>query len=90
MTIIQQKQNARFTLILLTLGLVSLQSCGYLIRAVVAPNNCKKCEIYQGGSVVFTEDDCGGGVANMETRVKARAYDMGPDHTVECESYKQE
>jgi len=66
------------------------QSCGYILREIVASNTCKKCEILDCGSVIETEDECGGGVHNMEMRMKARAYDLGPHYSVECETYKSE
>lgn len=43
-----------------------------------------------GGTVILSEEDCGGGVFNMEQRMKAEAHDMGPSFYVECESYKAE
>lgn len=71
---------------------VGLASCAYMARSVIAPNSCKKCEVIDNntGSVVWTEDECGGGVANMEQRAKVEAYDRGCHHTVKCESYKRE
>ena len=57
----------------------------------VASGSCKKCEVVdQWGEAVHTEDGCGGEVYNMEQRTKARAYEMGCDYTVRCESYKKE
>ena len=77
-------------LTLLSLLVFSLSSCGYVFLSLVAPNSCKKCEIMDGGTVVLSEEDCGGGVFNMEQRMKAEAHDMGPSFYVECESYKAE
>ena len=76
----------------IVMGLILLmtQSCGYIVRAIIAPNSCKKCDILVGGSIIETRDECGGGVYNMETKMKARAYDLGPDYYVECETYKSE
>ena len=67
-----------------------IQSCGYIVTEVVAPNTCKKCDILAGSSVVETRDECGGGVYNMEMKMKARAYDLGPNYYLECETYKLE
>lgn len=68
-----------------------LVSCGYMARQVLTPNTCKKCDIIdQFGEVVWSEDDCGGGVYNMEQRAKATAYDYGCGNTVNCYSYKSE
>lgn len=70
--------------------LMMTQSCGYIVREIVAPNSCKKCDILLEGSVIETSDECGGGVYNMETKMKARAYDLGPDYYVNCQSYMSE
>ena len=53
-------------------------------------NSCKKCEIFdQFNNVVWSTDECGGEVYNMELRAKAEAYDYGCDHTLRCNSYKK-
>ena len=68
-------------------------SCGYLFREVATGNSCKKCEVRDNdgtGSVVWSEDDCGGGVHRMEDRCKIAAYDFGCNHKCSCETYKQE
>ncbi len=71
--------------------IVSLNSCAYMTRSVVAPNSCKKCEVIDNmGTIVWSEDECGGGVHNMELRCKAEAYDYGCDHKCSCESYRKE
>ena len=70
--------------------LFSLNSCGYLFREIISPNNCKKCEIYnQNNDIVWSSDECGGEVYNMELRAKAKAYDYGCNHTLSCKSYKK-
>lgn len=79
-----------FKFIIAGLVMCTVTSCGYILRAIVTPNSCKKCEILDGGSIILTKDECGGGVHNMETKMKAKAYDMGPSYVVECESYKSE
>ena len=69
---------------------MSVTSCGYLFREVVTPNSWKKCEIFdQFNNVVWSTDECGGEVYNMELRAKAEAYDYGCDHTLRCNSYKK-
>ena len=82
----------KFVLIftLLSFLVFSLSSCGYLLLSVVAPNSCKKCDLLVDGSVISSEEACGGAVFNMEQRMKADAHDMGDGYTVECESYKAE
>ena len=66
-------------------------SCAYMAREVVAPNTCKRCNVYdEQGNVVWSEDDCGGGVHNMVLRGKAAAYDLGCNHVLKCQSYKAE
>ena len=77
---------------LLILGLVTiLSSCGYMARELATPNTCKRCEIVDNwGTVVWSEDECGGSVYNMEQRAKAEAYDRGCDYRVNCDTYKKE
>jgi len=72
-------------------GFLFLNSrCAYVAREVVAPNSCKRCEILNAqGTSVWSDDDCGGGVANMELKCKAEAYDLGCNHICNCESYKK-
>lgn len=71
--------------------LVAISSCAFIAREIIAPNNCKKCVLIgPSGEEVWSEDDCGGGVANMETRCKVEAYDRGCDYKCSCESYKNE
>ena len=66
-------------------------SCAYMAREMVAPKSCKKCNVYdEQGNVVWTEDDCGGGVHNMVLRGKAAAYDLGCNHVLKCQTYKAE
>ena len=67
-----------------------MSSCGYIARAIVTPDVCKKCEILNEGVSVWSEDACGGGVHNMEQRAKAKAYELGPGHEVVCIRYKSE
>jgi hypothetical protein len=58
---------------------------------MVAPNQCKKCEVVDySGNVVWSEDDCGGGIYNMEMRAKVEAYDRGCDYQVRCSTWKNE
>jgi len=71
--------------------ILSTTSCGYLLREIVTPNNCKKCQIYnQSNDVVWERDECGGDVYNMELKAKAEAYDFGCDYTLKCNSYKKD
>ena len=85
-----KKYNMKSIIILLGIS-ISLSSCAYMAREVVAKNSCKRCEVINSsGDVVWSEDDCGGGVHNMELRAKGEAYDMGCGHTVNCTSYKQD
>lgn len=77
-------------LLMIFFFVMSVTSCGYLFREVVTPNSCKKCEIFdQFNNVVWSTDECGGEVYNMELRAKAEAYDYGCDHTLRCNSYKK-
>ena len=69
---------------------ICLNSCGYLFRELATPNRCKKCEIFdQFNNVVWSTDECGGEVYNMELRAKAEAYEYGCNHTLRCNSYKK-
>ena len=62
-----------------------------MARSLATPNQCKKCEVIgPGGNVAWSENECGGGVYNMEDRAKVAAYDMGCDYSVRCETYKAE
>jgi hypothetical protein len=71
-------------------SLLSLTSCGYIFREIATPSNCKKCEIFNlNGDIVWSTDECGGEVYNMELRAKAKAYDYGCNHTLSCKSYKK-
>lgn len=82
--------NLKKITLIASLALV-LGSCAYMARSIVAPNSCKKCQVIDpSGNVVWSEDDCGGGVANMDTRCKVEAYDRGCDYVCSCESYKTE
>lgn len=78
-------------IVILLASSLLLGSCGYMVRQMATPNSCKKCEITNDfGTVVWTEDDCGGGVYNMEQRAKAEAYDKGCGFKVSCSTYKKE
>lgn len=83
-------KNSVLKISLLAFIAFSLSSCGYLLLSAVAPNSCKKCEILDGGSIISSEEACGGALFNMEQRMKAEAHDMGQGYYVECESYKAE
>ena len=77
----------------LIIGLITagLTSCAYMFNEVVSPNRCKKCVVVdQFGTEVWSEDECGGGTANMDLRCKAEAYDRGCDYTCQCEVYRTE
>ena len=61
-------------IILLVGASLILNSCGYMARAVVAPNNCKICQVMNAqNQQVWVEDECGGNVHNMEMRAKVAA-----------------
>ena len=79
------------SIILLIFSLLIVNSCAYMAREIFASKRCKKCDIYnQSGNSVWSEDECGGGVHNMELRGKAAAYDLGCDHHLKCNAYKND
>lgn len=79
------------TKLVLSVIIITFTSCGYIAREMITPKSCKKCEILdQNNNLVWSENNCGGGVYNMEQRAKAKAYDLGCGHRVSCENYKEE
>ena len=79
------------TRLILSVTIITFASCGYIARQIITPKSCKKCEILDHyNNLVWSENNCGGGVYNMEQRAKATAYDLGCGHTVICEIYCKE
>lgn len=79
------------TRLVLSVIIITFTSCGYIARQIITPKSCKKCEILdQYNNLVWSENNCGGGVYNMEQRAKAIAYDLGCGHRVSCEIYFEE
>ncbi len=61
-----------------------------MARELFAGKKCQTCEIRdENSTMVWSETDCGGGVYNMELKAKARAYDMGCNHTLTCNKFKK-
>lgn len=88
-----RKKFNRFSKIFLILLITnsSLTSCAYIFYEVATPNSCKKCQVIDSYNyAVWTEDNCGGGVFNMELRAKAEAYELGCGFRVSCFSYDRE
>lgn len=80
-----------FKNLIFIIGIIFLtNSCGFLFREIVTPNMCMKCEILNPSNVVvWSSDECGGEVYNMETKAKASAYDYGCDFTLNCKNYRK-
>jgi hypothetical protein len=62
-----------------------LTSCAQILGDLLFPNYCQECKVLDmSNSVVWSEEECGGGQDDMETRCKAEAYDRGYGATCEC------
>ena len=73
-----------------------LSSCANIAKSLVAPNQCKKCEVYDtnSGVVLDTFEGCGGSNVRLEEDAKVAAFEImrggNPNIDVRCESWKQE
>jgi hypothetical protein len=81
----------KLKLTLSIIGLFAASSCGYMARSIFTPNQCQRCEVlHRDGTVIWSEEECGGGIYNMEDRAKVEAYDRGCDYSIRCNTYKKE
>ena len=84
----------KFALILISATVLS--SCANIAKEVVAPNRCKKCEVYdnQTGEVLQTFEGCGGSNVGLEDDAKIAAFGFmrggNCNIDVRCETYKLE
>ncbi|MGB0391821.1 MAG: hypothetical protein ACPGRC_09495 [Salibacteraceae bacterium] len=45
-------------------------SCANVFQAVVFPNQCKKCVVYQNGKIVYEIEGCGANNVRLEETAK--------------------
>jgi hypothetical protein len=79
------------------LSIITLSSCANIAKGLVAPNQCKKCEVYleDTGEVINTYEGCGSENVRLEEEAKVAAYDYikstgNTSATVRCESWRKE
>lgn len=86
-------------LLIISLGFVSLMfSCRSVFNGVVAPNQCKKCDVINRntGAVVWSNEGCGAENTQLLEKAKQEAYDMSRtsydlcDLEVICVSWKKD
>jgi hypothetical protein len=71
-------------------------SCASIAKGLVAPNQCKKCEVYdtQTGEVLSTHEGCGSSNVRLEEDAKVKAFEImrggNCNIDVRCETWKQE
>ncbi len=71
-------------------------ACANIAKGLVAPNQCKKCEVYDigSGAVLDTYEGCGGSNVRLEEDAKVAAFDLmrggNTNIDVRCETWKQE
>ena len=82
--------------ILLLPAIIILGSCANIAKGLVAPNSCKKCEVYDTntGEVISTHEGCGSSNVRLEEDAKVAAYEKmqggNCSISVRCETWKQE
>lgn len=78
---------------------VLFTSCEAIFHGVVTPDQCKRCEVRnkKTSEVVWQEEGCGSGKANIEDKAKVEAYEQNNDeignfckYIVTCETWKEE
>lgn len=81
------------TLMLLSVTLLS--SCANIAKGLVAPNSCKKCEVYntETGEILGVYEGCGSENIRLEEKAKVAAFDVMKKGNctidVRCETYKK-
>lgn len=82
-------------IVLFLISATLLSSCANIAKGVVAPNKCKKCEVYntQTGEVLGIYEGCGSDNVRLEEKAKVAAFDIMKGGTcnidVRCETYKK-
>lgn len=76
---------------------VTIQSCSWLFNEAVNTNYCKKCKVInqKTNEVIWSEEGCGGNIANIEDNAKLEAYEENSERRdcafeVKCERWKKE
>ncbi len=76
---------------------LTLSSCANIAQGLIAPNMCKKCEVYLEDTeeVIETFEGCGSSNVRLEEEAKVAAYDYiksnnDIDVAVRCETWRQE
>ena len=74
-----------------------LSSCANIAKGLVAPNQCKKCEVYleDTGDIINTYEGCGSENVRLEEEAKVSAFDYikstgNTNVNVRCESWRKE
>ena len=85
----------KYLLILITALTVS--SCANIAKGLVAPNQCKKCEVYieNTAEIIKTFEGCGSENVRLEEEAKVYAYDYikrtrNVNTAVRCESWRKD
>lgn len=73
-----------------------LASCANIAKGIVAPNRCKKCEVYntETGEVLRVIEECGSANVRLEEEAKIDAFNRmrggSCNVDVRCHTYKKE
>jgi hypothetical protein len=77
--------------------LMLLSSCANIAKGLVAPNQCKKCELYleDTGEIIETFEGCGSDNIRLEEEAKVAAYGYikrtgNLNANVRCESWRKD
>jgi len=83
--------------LILILGAITLYSCANITKGLVAPNQCKKCEVYNESTrvVIETFQGCGSENVRLEEEAKIYAFDYikrtgNISVNVKCESWRKD
>ncbi len=90
--------NNGYYVIITFVVMLFLTGCEAIFHGLVTPNRCKGCEVVnqRTGEVVWQDQGCGGGKANIEDNAKIEAYEYNSEQStgcvykVECETWKEE
>lgn len=79
------------------LSVAILSSCANIAKGLVAPNQCKKCELYLDNTqeIIETWEGCGSENVRLEEEAKVAAYDYikstgNTNASVRCETWRKD
>lgn len=83
--------------LLIVTSIISFLSCANIAKGLVAPNQCKKCEVYNEDTrvVIETFQGCGSENVRLEEEAKIYAFDYikrtgNSNVNVKCESWRKD